>query len=81
MNRFPRLRLLLTDTKVARQTATLVANVRTLKADHAEVVDPILESIHAITNKAVACLQQLEKAAGEERGMIAFTHQISYFNA
>lgn len=50
--KFPPLGLILTNTKVARQTSQLVANVGALKSEMPAVVDPILDAIAAVVSRA-----------------------------
>ncbi len=56
-NSFPQLKLLVTNTAVPRQTSVLVAGVRSLKERYPTIIDPILDSIEAITTKAIEFLQ------------------------
>ncbi|KAM0752517.1 cystathionine beta-l [Meredithblackwellia eburnea MCA 4105] len=53
---FKSLRFLLTDTKVPRDTKTLVAGVAKRKLQEPDVVNPILESIQSISDEARRCL-------------------------
>ncbi|AOA60549.1 Mevalonate kinase [Komagataella phaffii CBS 7435] len=52
MRNFPSLRLLLTNTKTARRTATLVANVSTLVTEFAKTSEFILNAIDSLTREA-----------------------------
>lgn len=49
---FPPLGLILTNTKVPRQTSQLVSDVGTLKSQLPDVVDPILSAIAAVVSRA-----------------------------
>lgn len=60
---FPPLKLVLTDTKQPRSTATLVASVRKLKEELPEIVDLILESIGQISKKAAKLIEETPESA------------------
>ncbi|ORY70619.1 Cys/Met metabolism PLP-dependent enzyme-domain-containing protein [Leucosporidium creatinivorum] len=53
---FKSIRFLLTDTKVSRDTKTLVAGVARRKLEEPDLVNPILKSIQAISDEARRCL-------------------------
>ena len=53
---FSSIRLLLTNTLVPRDTKTLVAGVAQRRADTPEIIDPALESIQQISDRAVGLL-------------------------
>ncbi|KAL8293719.1 hypothetical protein RQP46_000420 [Phenoliferia psychrophenolica] len=53
---FKSIRFLLTDTKVPRDTKTLVAGVARRKLEDPDLVNPILQSIQAISDEARRCL-------------------------
>ncbi len=56
MGGFASIRLLLTDTRVPRDTKSLVAGVGAMKAAQPEIVNPILDRIQAISEEATALL-------------------------
>ena len=58
---FPPLQFLLTNTKVPRNTMDLVAGVRARKEKFPIVVDPLLESIHGISEKFTSILGSICK--------------------
>jgi mevalonate kinase len=60
---FPRLDVLLTNTKVPRETKALVAGVRSLLDRHPDVVGSILDSMEAVTNEFLARVSGEAKAA------------------
>ena len=57
---FKSLKFLLTDTKVPRNTKTLVANVQKLKDEQPEMVQNVLDAIQTISNEAKRCLLDAE---------------------
>ncbi|KAK4704939.1 cysteine-S-conjugate beta-lyase, partial [Phenoliferia sp. Uapishka_3] len=57
---FKSIRFLLTDTKVPRDTKTLVAGVARRKLEDPDLVNPILKSIQAISDEARRCLTDTE---------------------
>lgn len=60
---FPPLKLVLTDTKQPRSTATLVAGVRKLKEELPQIVDLVLESIGQISRRAAELIEKTPESA------------------
>ena len=61
--RLPKLRILLSHTKIPRSTKTMVSEVRRRWDAHPQVVNPILQSIHAISE---GCEKILGEFSGSE---------------
>jgi mevalonate kinase len=59
IQRMPKVRILLVNTKVSRSTKKMVAGVRELRDRYPSVVGPILDSVEAIVEKAESLLHQL----------------------
>ena len=53
---FKSLKFLLTDTKMPRNTKTLVAGVQKLKDEQPEMVQGVLDAIQTISDEAKRCL-------------------------
>lgn len=54
---FSQLNVLLINTNIQRSTKSLVSNVNTLKELYPDIINPILESMGAITIKAISAIQ------------------------
>lgn len=66
LDSFPPLQFVLTNTAVPRKTSVLVAGVRTLRERYPEVIDPVLDSIHALTVKAIGYLAAAANSQASE---------------
>ncbi|GAA5999772.1 uncharacterized protein JCM10292_003738 [Rhodotorula paludigena] len=64
-------RFLLTDTKVARDTKTLVAGVAKRKLEEPDTINPLLDSIQRISDAAHAALTSPTLARGEQLAELA----------
>lgn len=63
---FKSIRFLLTDTKVSRDTKTLVAGVARRKLEEPDVINPVLASIQSISDEARRCLTDSDLSRQEQ---------------
>ncbi|KAJ2802454.1 Mevalonate kinase [Coemansia guatemalensis] len=68
------LRVLITNTHIAKSTKVQVANVRALRERHPQVVDSILDSIHSISTAAGSLFQSQEPHCSELQDIVRLNH-------
>ena len=73
-----KLRILLVNTKVARQTRDLVEKVKTQHQRHSSIIEPILGSIDAISMKFLETIKDMEENGDSQRSYHDLNQCISY---
>lgn len=70
LHHFKSIRFLLTDTKVPRDTKTLVAGVSKRKAENPDKIDALLQEVQAICDKAVFALDSTDVGRRDQMQML-----------